>query len=435
MKKSKPSVLILTSSFPSSLDDETCAYVREFARRLATEFDVQVLAPADSQARDVEGEAFKLRRSKSFLPQSLNPLQASHDLHGLLSGNIFTKLFTLISVVSFFISAGRLARHADVICSHWLLPSGLIGSLIAALFHKRHLVIEHSGALHLLMRMRGGRLLSRFIVWRSHRIITVSNDLKRKLLTLYPEAEEKIEVIPMGVEASTVRAGQAPARIARSAMIRLSRSKMNVITAGDSGRRLSCPYKILFLGRLIEIKGLDVLLRAVATLPSVQLLVAGDGEQRNAFERLAEKLNVDAVFFGCVGKEGKAQLFASCDMVVIPSRVLPDGRTEGMPVVALEALAAGLPVVAASVGGLSEILIDGQNGLLFTAGNHTELAAKIKLLLDDQALRKHLSINARQTAEAFDWQIIGAKFSDIIKDALPTNGSVESYQTASDLKH
>jgi glycosyltransferase involved in cell wall biosynthesis len=408
------------------MDDETCAYVREFARRLASEFDVQVLAPADSQARDVEGEAFKLRRSKSFLPQSLNPLQASHDFNGLVSGNIFTKLFTLISVVSFFISAAKLARHADVICSHWMLPSGLIGSIIAALFHKRHLVIEHSGALHLLMRMRGGRMLSRFIVWRSHRIITVSNDLKKKLLTLCPEAEEKIEVIPMGVEVSTVGAGFIPARILRS--------KMNIITCGDSGRRVSCPYKILFLGRLIEIKGLDVLLRALATLANVQLLVAGDGKQRDALERFAEKLKVDAVFIGCVGKEGKARLFASCDMVVIPSRVLPDGRTEGMPVVALEALAAGLPVIVAAVGGLSEILIDGQNGLLFEAGNHTELAAKIKLLLDDKVLRKRLSINARQTAEAFDWQIIGAKFSEIIKDSLPTNGSVESYQTASDLK-
>jgi glycosyltransferase involved in cell wall biosynthesis len=427
MKKRKPSVLILTSSFPSSMDDETCAYVREFARRLAPEFDVQVLAPADSQARDVEGEAFKLRRSKSFLPQSLNPLQASHDLNGLLSGNIFTKLFALISMTSFFISAGKLARHADVICSHWMLPSGLIGSILAALFHKRHLVIEHSGALHLLMRMRGGRMLSRFIVWRSHRIITVSSDLKKKLLTLCPEAEEKIAVIPMGVEVSKVGAGLVPARITAGDDIHFA--------SQNPGRDKPCPYKILFLGRLIEIKGLDVLLRALATLANVQLLVAGDGEQRDALERFAEKLNVDAVFFGCVGKEGKARLFASGDMVVIPSRVLPEGRTEGMPVVALEALAAGLPVVAASVGGLSEILIDGQNGLLFTAGDHTELAAKIKLLLDDQVLRNRLSINARQTAEAFDWQIIGAKFSEIIKESLPTNGSVESYQTASDLKH
>jgi glycosyltransferase involved in cell wall biosynthesis len=421
MKKYKPSLLILTSSFPSSHDDQTCGYVREFARQMTSQFDVQVLALADVKAVDAYQDSFRLKRSKSFLPLRLDPLQAGRDLNQLASGNISIKILTVISLFAFFINALKLVRRADVICSHWMLPSGFIGAILALLYRKPHIVIEHSGALHLLMRIRAGQRLARFIVRHSYRIITVSNDLKNKLVALCPEAKEKVAVIPMGISFS----GLKP---------EFAQSQELSVHHSDTTTNAVAENKIFFMGRLIEIKGVEVLLRALTGMPDVQLLVAGEGEQRMALERLAEKLNVKAVFLGQVGNTEKTQLFASSAMVVIPSLVLPDGRTEGMPVVALEAMVAGVPVIASCVGGLSEIIIDGQNGLLFDAGNQGQLAGRIKLLLNNKELRERISGNARQTAEAYDWQIIGAKFSEIMKDSLSTNGSVESYQTASDLK-
>jgi glycosyltransferase involved in cell wall biosynthesis len=172
------------------------------------------------------------------------------------------------------------------------------------------------------------------------------------------------------------------------------------------------------------------LLKALAGMPQVQLLIAGEGEQREALESLAKKFDVDADFLGRVGRIEKARLLAICDAVVLPSLILADGRSEGLPVVALEALAAGRPLIAPRVGGLSEIIRDGQNGMLFEAGNSSQLADKIKLLLGDDGLRQRLSSNAQRTAEAFDWQIIGAKFSEILKDSLPLHGSVECFQAA-----
>jgi glycosyltransferase involved in cell wall biosynthesis len=432
MKQHRPSLFILSSSFPSSRDDETCGYVREFAQAMALEFDVEVLVPADAKAsdtgniigNDTNQDVFHLKRSKSFLPSRLDPLQAGRDLNSLVRGNLLIKVLTLISLFAFFIKALKSARHADVICSHWMLPSGLIGAILAGLFHKPHIVIEHSGALHLLMQIPAGRRLARFIVRRSQRLITVSSDLKNKLIALCPEAKGKTEVIAMGISFAALNqrlADEAETRGLPACHV----SKAEIATPES---------KILFIGRLVDIKGVEVLLKALATLPGGQLLVAGDGNQRMALENLAEKLKVSAEFLGIVGKAERAQLFASSTILVIPSLVLPDGRTEGMPVVALEALAFGLPVIASGVGGLSEIVIDGQNGLLFEAGNHLLLADKIRLLLDDKELRERLSGNGRQTAEAFDWQIIGTKFSEIIKDSLSTNGSVESYQTASDPK-
>ncbi|MBI3654374.1 MAG: glycosyltransferase [Acidobacteria bacterium] len=452
MTQAKPSLLMLTSSFPASPDDETCGYVRDLARCVAQEFAVQVLAPAEVRAEATSYPEFQLTRSHSLLPPALDPLQASRDWHGVLAGNLLTKLLTAISLLGFLVTAFRLARRAEVICSHWLLPAGLIGAVLSRVLRKPHLVIEHSGALHWLMRRRGGGWLLRFIVSGSHRLVTVSDDLRQKLIRLCPAAEAKTTVMPMGIKVSvfeaegisarpTFKAQQCCEDEAKKMYGRSSLTAPDVFpsalpagatTEGGPHKGDDSPslYKLLFIGRLVEIKGVHILLQAAATLPQVQVLIAGDGEQRMALARLAKKLNVDAVFFGTVDKTEKARLLKLCDAVVLPSVCLPDGRCEGMPVVALEALAAGRPLIAARVGGVSEIIEAGQNGLLFTAGNPSLLADKIKLLRDDKTLRERLAKNAKRTAQAYDWQLIGATFNDLLKDSLTANGSVTGYQTA-----
>jgi hypothetical protein len=75
-----------------------------------------------------------------------------------------------------------------------MLPSGLVGALINRLLGKPHVVVEHSGALHLLARMRGGKQIARFVISGADRVVTVSSDLKRKLSALYPNASTKIEI-------------------------------------------------------------------------------------------------------------------------------------------------------------------------------------------------------------------------------------------------
>ena len=201
----KPTLLLLTSSFPSSPDDETCGYVRDFARSLAVEFNVTVLAPPDRRAVEWPSDAFTLTRSRSILPFIRDPFQAGDDLNDLISKSPLARLAALVSVFCFFARAVALALRADAICSNWMVPSGLVGALISRAFGKRHVVVEHSGALHLLARMRGGRRIARFIVAGSDRIVTVSEDLKRKLVELCPEAANKVEVIPMGINVAFER--------------------------------------------------------------------------------------------------------------------------------------------------------------------------------------------------------------------------------------
>jgi glycosyltransferase involved in cell wall biosynthesis len=394
----KPALLVLTSSFPCSPEDETCGYIRDFARSLSVQFNVTVLAPPDRRAIQWPRDVFTLTRSISVMTRGLDPFDAGDDLNHLASGSLLAKLAALVSLFCFFAHALALALRADAVCSHWMVPSGLAGALICRLLGKPHIVVEHSGALHLLTRTRGGGTIARFIVGGSNRIVTVSADLERKLIALCPEARSKVEVIPMGVSVSS------PYR--------------ETIPIEPSTRT------IVFVGRLIEIKGLDVLLKAMSGLDSLHLIVAGDGECRAELEGLARALSVNASFIGRIGALEREQLLSTCDIVVIPSRVLADGRTEGTPVVCLEAMAAGRVAIASMAGGLAEVIVNGENGLLFEQGDDLMLKEQLSLVLRDDSLRMKIAENARRSAAAYDWARIGSRYGAITKSALRKNDAI-----------
>lgn len=403
---------MLTSSFPAEPADETCGYIRDFARAVSFEFEVTILAPPDANACEWIDDDFTLVRSRSLLPERVDPFQSSKDFNNLTSQGFVAKAGSIISLAGFIKDALRLARRADVICSHWLAPSGLAGAIASRLFGKPHVVIEHSGALHLLARMTGGRRVARFIARNSDRVVVVSRDLKDKLAALCPESKDKIEVAPMGISAGIQLTEQADSMTAKAAHV------------------LSERRTVLFVGRLSEVKGCDVLIRAAKRIEGARLIIAGDGDERRGLETLARTLSVDAAFLGRVESAERDNLFSSCDAVVVPSRVLKCGRTEGTPVVSLEAMAAGCVVVASRVGGLAEIISDGHNGLLFDSEDASALAEQITRALSDDELRQKISINARRTAAQFAWPIVGARFNRIIKAAMKKEDAI-NYDKAS----
>ena len=144
--------------------------------------------------------------------------------------------------------------------------------------------------------------------------------------------------------------------------------------------------RILFIGRLAAVKGVRLLLEAVATLrarhPGLTLTLVGDGPDRSGLEARAQALGLgDAVTFtGYLGEAGVAEVLARSDMLVLPS------FAEGVPVVLMEAMASGLPVVATRVGGVAELVEDGVSGLLVPPGDAGVLAGAMDRLLADPDL-------------------------------------------------
>ncbi|GAB3321597.1 hypothetical protein GCM10027451_43310 [Geodermatophilus aquaeductus] len=143
------------------------------------------------------------------------------------------------------------------------------------------------------------------------------------------------------------------------------------------------------LARLEPQKGIDVLLRALVDLPEVTLLVAGDGGQRDRLEDLVRERDLsDRVeFLGNV--DSPCEVLGRVQALVQPS------RWEGMPLAVLEAMHVGLPVVATDVGSLREVVVDGETGLLVPPDDPGALAAALRRLLDDPALRTELGAAAR----------------------------------------
>jgi glycosyltransferase involved in cell wall biosynthesis len=240
------------------------------------------------------------------------------------------------------------ARNWDHIVAHWLVPS----ALVAALTRKPLTAIAHGGDIYTLQRM--GLLKPTLRALRNAKLVFVSEQLRA--IANVPGI-----VQPMGVDLAHFR---------------------------SLGRAPTSPPTILVAARLVPIKGIDTAIDAMAHLPHARLVIAGDGPERAALEARAR---TRVTFLGQVDTHRRDQLLRAASVVVVPSRTI-NGRSEGCPTIAIEALAAGVPVVA-------------------TVGRATELVAPNDPIVLAQAIERALA--SRQSTDAqvadLDWIAVATR--------------------------
>jgi glycosyltransferase involved in cell wall biosynthesis len=162
---------------------------------------------------------------------------------------------------------------------------------------------------------------------------------------------------------------------------------------------------ILHVGRLVEKKGTDLLLRAFASarsgIPQAELVIIGDGPRHGALERLAAALGLGASvrFLGAQPADVVAEWMGRSAVLAVPSVTAADGDAEGLPVVVFEAAASGLPVVGTDHAGIPEAVIDGMTGFVVPEGEVEPLAARLAELLADPGRAAAMGRNARALAE------------------------------------
>lgn len=158
------------------------------------------------------------------------------------------------------------------------------------------------------------------------------------------------------------------------------------------------PFRILFVGRLVEGKGLQYLISALAEFKGTtnfELWVVGDGPYKETLEKMAQEYGFaeDIRWFGWLSwGEPVFGLMREADTLVLPS------MSEGMPLVLIEAMSQSLPVIASAVGGNKNLIKDGKNGLLFSKGNIAELIKCLKAIAYDEKLREEIVANGLEVA-------------------------------------
>ena len=201
----------------------------------------------------------------------------------------------------------------------------------------------------------------------------------RLMALVAPRHWRKIRLVHCGVDLDEFRPAIRPAR-------------------GD--RRL----RVLTVGRMLALKGHALLLEAAAlrraTGSPLRLTLVGDGPERERLERLAVELGIehDVTFAGAVGSDRIHEHYAASDVFCLPS------LAEGIPIVLMEAMATGLPVVATRVGGIPELVRDGKSGLLVAPGRADVLAAALGRLAGAPELRAAMGTAARERV-AVDFEL------------------------------
>ena len=187
--------------------------------------------------------------------------------------------------------------------------------------------------------------------------------------------------------------------------------------------------RLLYVGRLAATKGLPILFEALSSLKSSQedlsLTIVGDGPDRNTLEEMAARLGVEQLirFVGYQSQDEVRERLRQTDVFVLPS------FAEGVPVVLMEAMAAGVPVVGTRVAGTNELVEEGVSGFLVPPGDAISLAARIAQLLDDVELRSRLGAAAQAKVErefdvnresAWLWRVMTAALEGKVEAIRPS---------------
>jgi hypothetical protein len=334
---------VVTTSFPRWPGDFAGAFVldRVEALRAAGE-TVEVIAAGPGESSPA------LTRLPASFAGGPSLFEGAGAPEALERGGAAVHLAAARFVVELASAVRRCAPRWARVESHWLAPCGL--AAMAAAPGLPHRAWAHSGDVALLERIRFGRTLARRLAAGATELVFASEALRRRFAALAGVLRGRVE--PLTPPATLFARAYQPA------------------PAGAALRT-----RVLSVGRLVPIKGFDLLLHACARAGARDVTVLGDGPERGRLRALAARLGLSLRLPGVVPRPEVAAWMRAAEVYVQPSRALAM-RTEGTPVATLEAIAVGIPVIASDSGGLAELGIP-----LFPAGDIGALAAKLREML------------------------------------------------------
>ncbi len=397
-------ILFITSTFPHSDNDPVPAFVKDqiiWLHKKYPSIKIEVLAPHNSYSKTQQflaHQAYNEYRFHYFWPFRWERL-AGRGIQPALQQNKL--LFLQIPFLIFFefIATVRHVRRLkpDLMYAHWFTPQAITTYFASILTNTPFVFTTHASDVIILKRIPFAKNLVTRVCKKARAFTAVSQQTTDKLLSLVKEEavkeiRSKLTIIPMGT---------IPAKVSRE---QIHKVKLSF--------ELGQNFHILFIGRLVKRKGVLDLLAAFSAIskdiPSVRLIIAGDGQQKNQLEQKVKQLGItqQVTFTGYVSGNVKDSLLHIADIVCIPS-INEGDQSEGLPVSFMEAVSLGKIVIASNVTGAQEYITPGKDGFIFPQKNVVALKTCMQEVL---RLKKKDSIlikqHAKELSRRFHWQNI-----------------------------
>ena len=382
-------ILVIGSVYPRFHEDAEVPWLRtSIAHLKKAGLDIQVLAPAYKGLKSHEIDGIKVNRFR-YAPANWEFLTHEEGAPSKMANKPWLQLLAIPYIISGFFKCIRICRRwkPDIIHAHWPFPHAYIALGAAKLF-KIPLVLNFHGAELLLIRKKKWvKPLLKFAIKQAQAVFANSSFTAGKIKAL---RNVDVEWSPYGTT--------------------LEKGVRSVKPHTVNGK-----FKILFVGRHIERKGICYLIEAAKYLPrdlfEIRIVGVGDlTEQLHVIANDVKQSNPDSaeiIFTGKLSPEALANEYKTANVFTLPAIVDSKGDTEGLGVVLIEAMELGLPVVASNVGGIPDVVVDGVSGILVPEKDPKALADAYKRLAESSEFTEKILAGAQQRIdECFSWDKI-----------------------------
>ena len=411
-------VLVIGSVYPRFHEDAEVPWLRaSIAHLKADGIDVQVLAPTYKGLKSHEIDGVKVNRFR-YAPKNWEMLTHEEGAPSKMASKPWLQLLAIPYIINGFFQCIKLCRKwkPDVIHAHWPFPHAYIALGAAKLFRIPLVLNFHGAELLLIRKKKWVRPLLKFAIGRAQAVFANSSFTAGKIKAL---RNVYVEWSPYGttLASDTVNEGENCAA-----------------GTGTAAHPVNGKFKILFVGRHIERKGICYLIEAAKYLPAdkFEIRIVGVGDLTEELKMQAAQLTAssngasknhaagndangncadcnvakpcDIVFTGKLSPEALESEYRNANVFTLPAIVDHKGDTEGLGVVLIEAMELNLPIVASNVGGIPDVVIDNVSGLLVPEKDPVALAEAFKRLADDPALIANLLAGSRKRIQdCFTW--------------------------------
>jgi len=387
---------MVTHNFPRSEGDIAGAFIWRLSEALIGRgHGVSVVTPSDrGEVGDDRLGSVRVRRVR-YAPASQETLAYHGAMHKVARSPLGAINFArLVRALGRAANEEVLATGAHLIHAHWWIPGGLAVRL-APRSGRSFIITLHGTDVALSRKLPGGRRMMASVLSHAKTVTAVSSFLAAEAAQALGVTRDRIPVIPMPLALG--------------------------VTADPDAARTGA----IFVGRLTRQKGVTYLLDALAILRrqgrTIDLTIVGDGPERPALKALAMALGLNVTFTGFVAPESVGRHLRDKRVFVLPA------TDEGLGLVVAEALTQGVPVVATRSGGIPDLLVDPDAGILTPPGDVQALAAAIREVITNERYKVGAMRAGRILADRLSPEKVAERYESVY---LKTRGSRTSQPAA-----